>query len=67
LGGLCQIFYYRSNFSAELTLYKYLGQLFTEYGDYKKAEMYLEKAEHAFKIAPGRAPSAEERLEKAYP
>ena len=47
------------------TLYRYLGQLFTEHGDYKKAEMYLEKAEHALKIAPGRAPLAEERLEKA--
>jgi hypothetical protein len=44
--------------------YNLLCQLFTESGDYKKAQMYMEKAEDALKVASQRDSNIEERIRK---
>lgn len=45
-------------------LYNYLCQLFTESGDYKKAQMYLEKAEEIQKHKSGQDPYTQENIRK---
>jgi hypothetical protein len=52
------------NSSSRAGVYKYLCQLFTESGDYKKAQMYMEKAEVALKVSSQRNTIIEERVRK---